>query len=65
MELRRFWARRWQVDVLQCTQSPRPGAAHQKRTAELLGGTYREINAGHYAMLTNVEEITHYLLAMA
>ncbi len=33
VDLRAFWARKWQVDVLHCTQSGRPPAAHQQRTA--------------------------------
>ncbi|HEY3115500.1 MAG TPA: alpha/beta fold hydrolase [Chloroflexota bacterium] len=65
VDLKRFWSLKWQVDVLRCTQSPRPPVEHQRRTAELLGGTYQEIDAGHYPMLTHVDEIAAYLLAMA
>ncbi|HZT06465.1 MAG TPA: alpha/beta hydrolase [Chloroflexota bacterium] len=65
VDLREFWSRSWRVDVLRGKRSPQPSEAHQRRTAEKLGGTYTEIDAGHYPMLTNVDEVARYLLAMA
>jgi pimeloyl-ACP methyl ester carboxylesterase len=65
VDLHAFWSQTWQVDVLNSTQSPNPPGAHQRRTAEKLGGTYQEIDAGHYPMLSHPEEIAEYLLAMA
>jgi hypothetical protein len=65
VDLHEFWARSWRVDVLRGKRSPRPSAAHQQRTAERLGGTYREIDAGHYPMLSNVGEMASYLREMA
>jgi pimeloyl-ACP methyl ester carboxylesterase len=65
VDLKAFWARTWQVDVLRCTRSPAPPEAHQRRTAEKLGGTYTELDAGHYPMLSHVNEIAHYLLERA
>jgi len=65
VDLRAFWAARWQVDVLRCRQSPRPPESHQRRTAELLGGRYQEIDAGHYPMLSHADALAAYLLAMA
>lgn len=65
VDLHEFWSRQWQVDVLRCAKSERPAEAHQRRTAELLGGTYAEIDAGHYPMLTHVDELTAYLLQRA
>ena len=65
VDLREFWSRKWPVDVLRCSQSPRPGEAHQRRTAERLGTPYREIDAGHHVILSHVDEIATYLLAMA
>src|SRR5437762_1418859 len=45
VDLKEFWSRSWQVDVLRCTRSPAPPAAHQKRTADRLKGTYAELDA--------------------
>lgn len=62
VDLRKFWSMPWQVDVLRCTQSPAPPEAHQRRTAERLNGSYSELAAGHYPMLSHPDELTHYLL---
>jgi len=65
VDLKEFWARKWQVDVLRCTQSAAPPEAHQRRTAEKLGGSYADLDAGHYPMLSHTGEITRYLLERA
>jgi pimeloyl-ACP methyl ester carboxylesterase len=65
VDLQAFWARTWQVDVLCCTQSALPPEAHQRRTAERLNGSYSELAAGHYPMLSHPTEITGYLLKRA
>src|SRR6266853_711210 len=65
VDLKEFWSRTWQVDVLRCTRGALPPQAHQQRTAEKLGGTYTELDAGHYPMLSHPEEIATYLLAHA
>ncbi len=65
VDLKEFWGRKWQVDVLNCKRSEHPPEAHQRRTAERLGGKYSEIDAGHYPMLSDTDEIAKYLLAMA
>jgi pimeloyl-ACP methyl ester carboxylesterase len=65
VDLREFWSRKWQVDVLRCLQGNVPPEAHQKRTAELLGGTYSELEASHLPWLTHADEIATYLLARA
>jgi pimeloyl-ACP methyl ester carboxylesterase len=65
VDLREFWSRTWQVDVLRCTRSPAPPEAHQRRTAERLNGTYAELDAGHYPMLSHPVDIATYLLARA
>lgn len=62
VDLKEFWSRQWTVDVLRCTQSPLPPEPHQRRTAEKLGGTFSEIAAGHYPMLSHADEIARYLL---
>ena len=65
VDLRAFWSRTWQADVLRCSRSAAPPEAHQRRTAERLKGTYQEIDAGHYPMLSNADEVADYLLARA
>ena len=65
VDLRGFWSRSWRVDVLRCTRGGAPPEAHQRRTAEKLGGSYAEIDAGHYAMLSHPDEIARYLLERA
>jgi pimeloyl-ACP methyl ester carboxylesterase len=65
VDLKGFWSRKWPVDVMNCLRSPNPPAAHQKRTAEALGGSFTELDAGHYPMLSHVDVIADYLLAMA
>ena len=65
VDLRKFWAREWQVDVLRCNRSTAPPEVHQRRTAERLRGTYREIDAGHYPMLSHADEVADYLQALA
>jgi pimeloyl-ACP methyl ester carboxylesterase len=62
VDLEAFWSRSWQVDVLRCARGAAPPEAHQRRTAERLGGSYAEIDAGHYAMLSHPDEIARYLL---
>jgi pimeloyl-ACP methyl ester carboxylesterase len=65
VDLRAFWGRTWQVDVLRCTRSALPPEAHQKRTAEKLGGSYAELDAGHYPMLSHPDALARYLLERA
>jgi pimeloyl-ACP methyl ester carboxylesterase len=65
VDLRDFWSRKWQVDVLRCKRGNIPPEAHQKRTAELLGGTYSEIDATHMIWLTHPDEVARYLLERA
>jgi pimeloyl-ACP methyl ester carboxylesterase len=65
VDLKTFWSRTWQVDVLRCTRSPAPPETHQRRTAEKLGGSYTELDAGHYPMLSHPEVLAHYLLERA
>jgi pimeloyl-ACP methyl ester carboxylesterase len=65
VDLKEFWSRTWQVDVLRCTRSALPPQAHQQRTAAKLGGTYTELDAGHYPMLSHPNEIANYLLPLS
>ena len=50
---------------MRCLRSRRPTAAHHQRTAQRLGASYTEIDAGHYPMLTHVPEVVRYLSARA
>jgi pimeloyl-ACP methyl ester carboxylesterase len=61
VDLKEFWSRSWKV-VLRCTRSFAPSEAHQRRTAEHFGGSYAEIDAGHFPMLSHSAEITRYLI---
>jgi pimeloyl-ACP methyl ester carboxylesterase len=65
VDLHEFWSQPWQVDVVNCKRSERPPEAHHHRTAERLRGTYREMDSGHYPMLSNTDELADYLLSMA
>jgi pimeloyl-ACP methyl ester carboxylesterase len=65
VDLHDFWSRQWTVDVVRCTRSPAPPEAHQRRTAERLNGSYAELDAGHYPMLSNVDDVANYLLKLA
>jgi pimeloyl-ACP methyl ester carboxylesterase len=65
VDLKAFWSRLWQVDVLRCTRGALPPQAHQQRTAAKLGATYTEIDTGHYPMLSHPTEIANFLLARA
>src|SRR5260370_29321894 len=44
VDLKEFWSRTWQVDVLRCTRSALPPQAHQQRTAEKICGACSEID---------------------
>jgi pimeloyl-ACP methyl ester carboxylesterase len=65
VDLKKFWSRKWQVDVLRCKRSKLPPEAHQRRTAEKLGANYTELDTGHYPMLSHPAEIANYLLQHA
>jgi pimeloyl-ACP methyl ester carboxylesterase len=59
-----FWSQRWPGTlVVWCRRAQNPGEAHQKRTAERLGGKWAELDTGHYPMLSQPEELTRLLLA--
>lgn len=60
-ELDDFWRGSWKATVIRCTESPNPPESHQRRTAEKLNARYREINAGHYPMLTDAEQTARVL----
>ena len=63
VSLKSFWSRPWKATVIRCRQAPNPGEAHQRRTAEKLGGKYLEIDTGHYPMLSDPDVLTPLLIA--
>jgi pimeloyl-ACP methyl ester carboxylesterase len=63
MELDSFWSQPWSATVVYCRRSVNPPEAHQRRTAERLKATWHDLDAGHYPMLSHVDELTKLLLA--
>ena len=51
--LKSFWSQPWKATVIRCRRAPNPPEAHQRRTADTLGGRYLEIDTGHYPMLSD------------
>jgi pimeloyl-ACP methyl ester carboxylesterase len=58
-----FWDQKWSASVIRCTQAVNPPEAHQRRTAEKLGGSYHELDTGHYPMLSVPDELVKLLVA--
>jgi pimeloyl-ACP methyl ester carboxylesterase len=56
-----FWDQKWNASVIRCTQAANPPEHHQRRTAEKLGAPYREMDTGHYPMLSAPDELTKLL----
>ena len=57
-----FWKQAWKTTVVHCTGSPNPPEAHQRRTAELLRGTWHALDTGHYPMLSTPDELARLVL---
>jgi pimeloyl-ACP methyl ester carboxylesterase len=62
VSLKSFWTLPWQATVIRCRRAANPPEAHQRRTAETLGGKYLEIDAGHYPMLSDPDLLAPLLL---
>ena len=60
-ELDGFWSQSWPATVIRCSRSVNPSEAHQRRTAEKLNAAWYELDAGHYPMLSNPEELAKLL----
>lgn len=58
-----FWEQSWRTTVIRCARSGNPVESHQRRTAEILNGTYCEIDCGHYPMLTDPDVLVPLLVA--
>jgi pimeloyl-ACP methyl ester carboxylesterase len=52
VRLERFWELPWRAAVIWCRQSANPPVAHQRRAAERLHAAWRELDTGHYPMLS-------------
>ena len=57
-----FWDHKWPATVIRCRRSVNPPETHQRRTAERLGGTWYELDTGHYPMLSQPDELTGLIL---
>ena len=53
-----FWDQDWKATVIWSRRAINPGEAHQRRAAERLRATWRELDTGHYPMLSMPEELT-------
>ena len=62
VKLERFWSETWSAQVVYCRQSANPPEAHQRRTAEVLGATWHELDTGHFPMLSAPGELAQILL---
>jgi hypothetical protein len=49
--------------VIWCRRAQNPGEAQQRRAADKLGGSWHELDTGHYPMLSMPGELTQILLA--
>jgi pimeloyl-ACP methyl ester carboxylesterase len=62
MEATSFWDHAWRATVIRCLRSVNPPESHQRRTAERLKAAWREIDTGHYPMLSAPDELARLLL---
>ncbi|HEY3909283.1 MAG TPA: alpha/beta hydrolase [Stellaceae bacterium] len=61
--LKSFWSQSWPgTTVIRCRRAANPGEAHQRRTADKLGGKYLEIDTGHYPMLSDPDTLAPLLM---
>jgi pimeloyl-ACP methyl ester carboxylesterase len=63
VKLERFWTQQWAATVIWCRRAANPGEAHQRRTADRLNAQWRELDTGHYPMLSMPDELTALLTA--
>jgi pimeloyl-ACP methyl ester carboxylesterase len=57
-----FWDQSWKATVIWCRNAVNPGEAHQRRAAARLRATWRELETGHYPMLSTPDELTRMLV---
>jgi pimeloyl-ACP methyl ester carboxylesterase len=58
VKLTDFWDQDWKATVIWCRNAPNPGEAHQRRAAARLHAKWRELDTGHYPMLSMPDELT-------
>src|SRR5436190_9938806 len=58
VKLDSFWSQKWQADVIWCRRAQNPGEAHQRRAADKLGGSWHELDTGHYPMRSRPDRHT-------
>jgi pimeloyl-ACP methyl ester carboxylesterase len=61
MEPTAFWDQAWRATVIRCLRATNPPETHQRRTAEKLRAAWREMDTGHYPMLSAPDELTRLL----
>jgi len=60
--LEKFWQQDWRAVVISCRQAERPGEAHLRRAAQALDATWRELDTGHFPMLSQPDELVRIIL---
>lgn len=60
--LEEFWDQDWDASVVFCRQAQNPGEAHQRRVAENLGAQWRELDTGHFPMLSMPDALTQIIV---
>lgn len=63
VKLPTFWQQQWRASVIWCRKAANPGEAHQRRCAEKLGGSWHELDTGHYPMLTAADDLTRLIVS--
>jgi pimeloyl-ACP methyl ester carboxylesterase len=63
VKLTDFWDKPWVATVIWCRRAVNPGEAHQRRAAERLNAKWKEMDTGHYPMLSMPDELTTLLTA--
>jgi pimeloyl-ACP methyl ester carboxylesterase len=62
VKLDHFWSMPWEASVIWCKRAQNPGEVHQRRCAEKLNAPFRELDTGHYPMLSMPAELTEMIL---
>jgi hypothetical protein len=57
VQLTDFWDQTWKATVIWCRNALNPGEVHQRRAANRLDARWRELNTGHYPMLSTPDEL--------
>ncbi len=63
VKLGRFWDLPWNASVMYCSQSPEPGKAHTRRTADKLHARYQVLDTFHYPMLSAPDALTDFIVS--